>query len=121
MTTQEAAVLSPAEQAALELIGRLPLAAVSHLLPLATGRSRTALCSDVVRLAERGLVARIEGPPHGASRRRRLLLLTNLGLAVLACRYALDPRVLARKSSLGRGVLEALIQQLPAVLSSYEL
>src|SRR6266571_2288803 len=60
LATQEAALLTPAEEAALELIGRLPLAAVSHLLPLASGRSRSAPCSDVVRLAERGLVATIQ-------------------------------------------------------------
>ena len=97
------------------------MAAVSHLLPLARGRSRSALCSDVVHLAERGLVATIEGPPHGACRHRRLLLLTNLGLAVLANRYASDPRELARGWGLRRGALDALIRQLPAVLSTYEL
>jgi hypothetical protein len=71
MATQEAARLTPVEEVALELIGQLPLAAVSHLLPLAIGRSRSALCADVARLVDRGLVARIDGPPHAASRRRQ--------------------------------------------------
>jgi len=119
--THQAALLTPAEQAILELTGRLPLAAVSQLLPLANGRSRSGLCSDVAHLAERGLIARIEGPPHGACRRRRLLLLTNLGLAVLACRKDTDSRELAHEWGLRRRVLDALVHQLPAVLNSYEL
>ncbi len=121
MAAHEAARLAPGEQLVLELIGHLPLAATSHLLPLAMGKSRSALCSDVAHLVERGLVAAIDGPPHGACRRRRLLLLTNLGLAVLACRRGADSRDLARRRGLGRGPLEALIRQLPAVLSGYEL
>jgi hypothetical protein len=121
MATYEAERLTPAEEVALELIGQLPLAAISHLLPLALGRSRSALCSDVAHLVERGLVAAIDGPPRGACRHRRLLLLTNLGLAVLGTRHGADPRELARRHALRRGALEALIRQLPAVLSSYEL
>jgi hypothetical protein len=121
MATGEAARLKAAEAVALELIGELPLAAVSHLLPLAMGRSRSALCADVAHLVERGLVATIEGPAHAACRRPRLLLVTNLGLAVLAYRHGMDPRELARRRGLGRGPLEELIRQLPAVLSSYEL
>ena len=85
MAIQEAARLTPVEAVELDLIGYLPLATVSHLLPLAIGRSRSALSSDVAHLVERGLVATIDGPPRGACRRRRLLLVTNLGLAVLAC------------------------------------
>src|SRR5215467_4138773 len=96
IATEEAARLTPVEEVALELIGQLPLAAVSHLPPLAIGRSRSALCADVARLVERGLVARIDGAPHGAGGRRRLLLVTNLGLAVLAIRLGTDPRDLAR-------------------------
>jgi len=75
----------------------------------------------VAHLVERGLVATIDGPPRGACRRRRLLLVTNLGLAVLACRDGMDPRELARRRGLWRGSLDELIRQLPAVLSSYEL
>src|SRR5436190_15570973 len=112
IATQEAARLTPGEEVALELIGYLPLTAVSHLLPLAIGRSRSALSSDVAHLVERGLVATIEGPPHGACRRRRLLLVTNLGLAVLASRHGMDPRELARRRGLRRGPLDELLRQL---------
>src|SRR5215471_12474537 len=113
IAAEEAGRLTPAEEVALELIGQLPLAAVSHLLPLAIGRSRSALCADVAHLVERNLVATIDGPPHGACRRRRLLLVTNLGLAVLAFRDGIDPRELARRRGLWRGSLDELIRQLP--------
>jgi hypothetical protein len=121
IAAEEAARLTPVEEVALELIGQLPLAAVSHLLPLAIGRSRSALCADVAHLLERDLVATIDGAPHAAGRRRRLLLVTNLGLAVLAIRLGTDPRDLARRWRLRHGPLLALIRQLPAAHSSYEL
>jgi hypothetical protein len=121
MALTEAATLTAAQAAALELIAQLPLAPIEHLVPLAGTSDRSALYRQVTRLAQRGLVATFDGPAHGRCRPRQLLLPTNLGLAVLASCHAVDPRALGRRCGLGRGAIGALIRQLPAVLSSYEL
>jgi hypothetical protein len=49
------------------------------------------------------------------------LLITNLGLAVLAWRQAVDCRELVRRWGLSHSAVAALLRQLPAVLSMYEL
>ena len=119
--TRQAATLTPAEEATLELIARLPLVPVRSLLPLSPAGSTAALYRRVAGLARRGLVAAIDGPPASSGPRGRLLLLDNFGLAVLACRRDAEPAVLARAFGLHRARLAWLARRLPAVLSTYEL
>src|SRR5438270_4172423 len=121
MASAEASGLTAAQAAALDLVARLPLVPIAHLVPLAGGRDPATLYRQIAHLAERGLIATFAGPPHGRCRPRQLLLLTNLGLAALAWGNARDPRALASEYGLGRRAIDALIRQLPAVLSSYEL
>lgn len=121
MATTEAASLTAIQAVALELIAHLPLAPIAHLVPLGGTTDRSALYRQMAHLSERGLIATFDGPPHGRCRRRQLLLLTNLGLAVLAGLHALDPRAMVRECGLERGAIDALIRQLPALLNSYEL
>src|SRR4029077_14418025 len=83
---REAARLCPADEEALELIGRLPLVPVRQLVPLARGRSGRSVYACVERLAERGLISVIPGPGHLGKPNRRLLLMSNLGLAAPAWR-----------------------------------
>src|ERR1700680_2709178 len=118
---REAARLCPADEEALELIGRLPLVPISQLLPLSGGRSGRSGYACVERLAERGLVSVIPGPGHLGKPHRRLLLISNLGLAALAWRHEVDHASLARAWRLGRTPLRVLVGQLPALLSLYAL
>src|SRR5713226_4965637 len=89
---REAARLCPADEEALELIGQLPLVPICQLVPLSGDRSGRSVYACVARLSGRGLVSAIPGPTE----RRRLLLISNLGLAVLAWRRHLEPAGLAR-------------------------
>src|SRR5262245_34735167 len=83
------------DQQLLEVIARLPLVPIRQLLPFsATSERATYAC--VARLVERGLVSTLTGPAEGAGRPPKLLLVTNIGLAVLALRMELDPASLAR-------------------------
>ena len=118
---REAARLCPADEEALELIGRLPLVPISQLLPLSGGRSGRSVYACVERLVERGLVSVIPGPGHLGKPHRRLLLISNLGLAALAWRREVDHANLARAWRLGRTPLRVLVGQLPALLSLYAL
>jgi hypothetical protein len=118
---REAARLCPADEETLELIGPLPLVPVSQLVPLARGRSGRSIYACVERLAGRGLVSVIPGPGHPWKPNRRLLLISNLGLAALALRREVDPASLARAWRLGRTPLRLLVGQLPALLSLYAL
>src|ERR1700694_1335457 len=111
-----AARLCPADEDALELIGRLPLVPISQLLPLSGGRSDRSVYACVERLVERGLVSVIPGPGHLGKPHRRLLLISNLGLAALAWRRDVEPASLAHAWRLGRAPLRLLVSQLPAVL-----
>ena len=103
------------------MIGRLPLVPISQLVPLSGGRSGRSVYACVERLAERGLVSVIPGPGHLGKPHRRLLLISNLGLAALAWRREVDPASLARAWRLGRAPLRVLVGQLPALLSLYAL
>jgi hypothetical protein len=118
---REAARLCPADEETLELIGRLPLVPIRQLVPLSGGRSGRTVYACVERLAERGLVSAIPGPADLGRTHRRLLLISNLGLAVLAWRREVDPASLARAWRLGRTPLRVLVGQLPALLSLYAL
>ncbi len=118
---REAARLCPADEETLELIGRLPLVPIRQLVPLSGGRSGRTVYACVERLAERGLVSAIPGPADLGRTHRRLLLISNLGLAVLAWRREVDPASLARAWRLGRTPLRVLVGQLPALLSMYAL
>src|SRR6266851_5357032 len=118
---REAARLCPVDKEALELIGRLPLVPISQLVPLSRGRSDRSVYARVARLADRGLVSVIPGPGHLGKPHRRLLLISNLGLAALAWRREVDPASLARAWRLGRTPLRVLVGQLPALLSMYAL
>ncbi len=118
---REAARLRPADEEALELIGRLPLVPISQLVPLSGGRSRRSVYAGVERLVERGLVSVMLGPGHLGKPHRRLLLISNLGLAALAWRREVDSASLARAWRLGRTPLRLLVSQLPALLSLYAL
>jgi len=118
---REAARLCPADAEALELIGRRPLVPISQLLPFSGGRSGRSVYACVERLVERGLVSVIPGPGHLGKPRRRLLLISNLGLAALAWRRNVDPANLARAWRLGPTPLQVLVSQLPALLSLYAL
>jgi Replication-relaxation len=118
---REAARLCPADEETLELIGRLPLVPIRQLVPLSGGRSGRSVYACVERLAERGLVSAIPGPADLGRTHRRLLLISNLGLAVLAWRREVDPASLARAWRLGRTPLRVLVGQLPALLSMYAL
>ena len=93
---REAGRLYPADEEVLELIGRLALVPISQLVPLSGGRSGRSVYACLERLAERGLVSVIPGPGHLAKPHRRLLLISNLGLAALAWRRDVDPASLAR-------------------------
>src|SRR6266566_1307458 len=93
---REAERLYPADEEALELIGRLALVPISQLVPLSGGRSDRSVYACVERLAERGLVA-------------------------LAWRREVDHASLARAWRLGRTPLRVLVGQLPALLSLYAL
>src|SRR5579859_4467983 len=118
---REAARLCPADEEALELIGRLPLVPISQLMPLSGGRSGRSVYACVERLVERGLVSVIPGPGHLGKPHRRLLLISNLGLAALAWRREVDSAGLARAWRLGRTPLRELVGQLPALVSLYAL
>src|SRR5713226_8092252 len=118
---RDAARLRPADEEALELIGRLPLVPISQLVPLSGGRNGRSVYACVERLVERGLVSVIPGPGHLGKPHRRLLLISNLGLAALAWRREVDPASLARSWRLGRTPLRLLVSQLPALLSLYAL
>src|SRR5216683_4156707 len=117
----EAARFCPADEEALELIGRLPLVPISQLVPMSGGRSGRSVYACVERLVERGLVSVIPGPGHLRKSHRRLLLISNLGLAALAWRREVDSASLARAWRLGRTPLRVLVGQLPALLSMYAL
>jgi len=117
----EAARLRPADEQALEVIGRLPLVPISQLVPLSGGRSHRSVYACVGRLAGRGLVSTIPGPADLGRSHQRLLLIGNLGLAVLAWRRDVEPAGLAREWRLERTPLRVLVGQLPAVLSLYAL
>lgn len=108
------------EQQLLEVVARLPLVPIRQLLPFSVTSERSTYAS-VARLVERGLVSSFTGPAEGAGRRPKLLLLTNVGLAVLACWMELDPVGLARGWNLERTGLRPLIGELPGLLRSYAL
>ncbi len=118
---REAERLRPSDKAVLELIGRLPLAPVSALVPFWAGRSRRSVHAYVARLSRRGLVCAIPGPADLAGPHERLLLLTDLGLAALASRRGVEPVSLARAWGLARTRLQHLVGELPAVLNLYVL
>src|SRR3984893_2486989 len=118
---REAARLCPADEEALELIGRLPLVPISQLVPLSGGRSGRSVYACVERLVERGLVSVIPGPGPLGKPNLRLLLISNLGLGALALRREVDPASLARAWRLGGAPLRLLVGQLPALLSLYAL
>src|SRR5260370_42053759 len=90
-------VSAQADEEALELIGRLPLVPICQLVPLSGDRSGRSVYACVARLSGRGLVSAIPGPTDGRRTHRRLLLISNLGLAVLAWRRDLEPADLARE------------------------
>jgi len=121
MAVSESDSLTSDQAATLELIAQLPLASTAHLVPLAGPCDRSTLCRKIGLLVERGLIATLDGPAYGRCRPRQLLLITNLGLAVLAWRRGVDPCELVRQWGLGRRAIEALIGQLPAVFSIYQL
>jgi hypothetical protein len=109
---REAGRLGDVDAAVLAVIARLPLAPMAVVQPL-TPLSRAAHYATVERLVRRGLVERLAAPPYGFGRRRRLLLATNLGFAVLALRRELK----SRRWGNGKG----LVAQLPTLLGLYEL
>ena len=121
LAERESEALSPVEERMLETIGQLPLVTADCLLPFAGGCGRRALYQRLAALERRQLIASTSGPPEGSWRPRRLVLLDNPGLAVLARRGGTEPRALARSWRLHRAGLEALCQRLPAVLATYEL
>jgi hypothetical protein len=118
---REASALTPDEATTLELIARLPLVPARHLHALSRAGSPAAVYRWVAHLRLRGLVAVIDGPREGSGRRPVLLLVENLGLAVLAHRHGLRPEALARSYGLHRRALDRLALGLPAVLAGYEL
>jgi len=118
---REAARVCAADEEALELIGQLPLVPIGQLVPLSGGRSERTVYACVARLTRRGLVSAIPGPADPGKPHQRLLLLSNLGLAVLAWRRNVDPAGLARFWRLGRTQLQVLVSQLPTLLSLYAL
>jgi len=118
---REAARVCAADEAALELIGQLPLVPICQLVPLSGDRSDRTVYASVARLARRGLVSAIPGPAEPGKPRQRLLLISNLGLAVLAWRRNVDPASLARFWRLGRTQSRVLVGQLPTLLSLYAL
>jgi hypothetical protein len=118
---REAARLCAADEEALELIGRLPLVPICQLVPLSGDRSGRSVYACVARLSGRGLVSAIPGPTDPRRTHRRLLLISNLGLAVLAWRRDLEPAGLVRVWRLERPALRVLVGQLPTVLSLYAL
>jgi hypothetical protein len=79
------------------------------------------LYACVARLARRGLVSALPGPADLGKPHQRLLLMSNLGLAVLAWRREVEPAILARAWRLERAQLRDVVGQLPAVLSLYAL
>ena len=94
---REAAVLTPAEEATLETIGQLPLVPTQDLAHVCSIGSTAALYRRVAVLTRRGLVAGVGGPTRGSGPHQQLLLLDNLGLAVLSWRRGVEPAVLARR------------------------
>jgi hypothetical protein len=117
----EARALTLEEEAALELIARLPLVPARHLQTLSGECSSAAAYRRVARLRRGSLVAMVDGPREGSGRRPRLLLVQNLGLAVLAHRREVEPEALARSYGLHRRALDKLCLGLPAALAGYEL
>jgi hypothetical protein len=118
--TRSSCLTSP-EADVLELVAQLPLAPITHIAPFATTGDRATLYRRIAHLVERGLITALHGPPHSRCRPRQLLLITNLGLAVLAWRSGLDCRELVRRWGLSHSAIATLLRQLPAVLSVYEL
>src|SRR5216683_6583448 len=110
---QEAARLCPADDDALELIGRLPLVPIRQLVPLSGRRSERGVYACVARLARRGMVSAISGPADPGKPHQQLLLISNLGLAVLAWRRDVEPAGLARTWRLERAPMRVLVGQLP--------
>jgi hypothetical protein len=121
MAWREAALLGPADQVLLETLGKLPLVPVRCLLPLVPVTSPQALYCHVQGLQRRGLLVALDGPPERSGRPRRLVLVTNLGLGVLAWLVGVHPKTLARQFQLDRAALDSLPQKLPSVLASYDL
>lgn len=103
------------------LIARLPLVPAHCVLPLTAMGSPGSLYRHLSELGQRGLVTTIDGPPAGGGRHRQLLLVDNLGLAVLAYRRGIEPAALARCWGLHRTALDRLGLQLPIALANYEL
>jgi hypothetical protein len=118
---READQLRRIDQEILELIGRLPLVPMGQLLPFSAVRGPRAVYACISRLAARGLVITIVGPGNGVGPRHHLLLLSNLGLAVLSWRRNVEPAGLAREWGLHQRALRTLISVLPAQLGSYAL
>ena len=113
--------LTSPEAATLELVARLPFAPMAYIAPFAQTGDRSTLYRRIAHLVKRRLVATFDGPPHSRCRPRQLLVIANLGLAVLAWRYAVDSRELVRRCGLSHSAIAALLRQLPAVLSNNEL
>jgi len=118
---REATRLCVADEALLALIARLPLVPARCVLPLSPIGSPSTLYRHLAELGKRGLVTTIDGPPAGDGRHRQLLLVDNLGLAVLAYRRGVEPAALARCWGLHRTALDRLGLQLPIALANYEL
>jgi hypothetical protein len=119
---REAAALSSMDETILYAIARLPLVPARLLLPLSGLESSASTAyRRLGAIARRGLLAVIEGAAGTFGGHRRLLLVTNLGLAVLAVRREIEPKVLAQHWGLHRAALNAITLELPMVLNSYEL
>ncbi len=115
-----AAALTPAERRRLDLLARLPLAAVGILARLTGLAGSAAAYRHLDRLRAAGLADAIRAP-LGPRLSPGLWHPTDLGLAVLAIEQGGDPATLARAYRLRRRDLLARLRRLPSLLALHRL
>jgi len=115
-----AAALTPVERRLLDLLARLPLAAVDILSRLTGLAGSSAAYRHLDRLRAAGLADTIRAP-LGPRLSPGLWHPTDLGLAVLAIEQGGDPATLARAYRLRRRDLLARLRRLPSLLALHRL
>ncbi len=115
-----ATAFTPVERRLLDLLARLPLAAVDILARLTGLAGSSAAYRHLDRLRAAGLADAIRAP-LGPQLSPGLWHPTDLGLAVLAIEQGGDPATLARAYRLRRRDLLARLRRLPSLLALHRL